>query len=444
MKNYASKPGMTIVTSFIIFIVIGTGRLMSPHATTDGKGASLIDALCTSTSAVCVTGLIVQDTPLYFTRFGHIIILILIQIGGLGIMTSYVFFTLAVRKRLLISQQVAMKGVFDSEYIGEIKKTVLFIVISTFVIEAAGTSVLAIHWSEEPFGDDIFYSLFHSISAFCNAGFSLFSDSLATYHNDITVTITIGLLIVFGGVGFIVLINLFELFTSLLGSNKNRRLNLHTKIVLTTTAILIILGAILFYTFEHEQTLSSLSVKNKIFVSVFQSVTTRTAGFSMVDVGSLTSPTFLYFMFFMFIGGSPCSTAGGVKTTTVFVIFALVYSIFQGKEELEVYGRTIHKRTVLKAVSILTISLLTIMLFSLILLYSEEASFNVIIFEVFSAFGTVGLSGGLTSDLTPVGKITVSILIFIGRIGPLTLALIIGRNIVERKIRFPEGRVLVG
>jgi trk system potassium uptake protein TrkH len=443
IKNLAVKPGITIGTSFFVFIVIGTILLMLPVATIDGNGTSLIDAIFTSTSAMCVTGLIVQDTAVYFSRFGHIVILTLMQLGGLGIMTSYAFFSIAIGKRLFISQQVAMKGVLDTEY-GEIKKTVLFIVISTFIIEAIGAVVLAIHWSEEPFGDYVFYSIFHSISAFCNAGFSLFSNSLINYSGDAVVNVTIGLLIVCGGLGFIVLSNLsgFLLFFSKRG--KKRRVHLHTKIVLTMTGILIILGAILFYTFECKNTLDLFSVKDKVFVSFFQSITTRTAGFTTVDIGSLAAPTSLCFIFFMFIGGSSGSTAGGIKVGTFFVILAAVYNMFRGREDVEAFERTINRQTVRKAVSIATISILTIVLFCMALLYTENAPFKVVIFEAFSAFGTVGLSAGLTPDLTGIGKILISVLIFMGRIGPLTLALILGREIVERKIRFPEERVVIG
>ena len=447
IKNLAVKPGITIGTSFFVFIVIGTILLMLPVATIDGNGTSLIDAIFTSTSAICVTGLIVQDTAVYFSRFGHIVILTLMQLGGLGIMTSYAFFSIAIGKRLLISQQVAMKGVLDTEY-GEIKKTVLFIVVSTFIIEAIGAVVLAIHWSGEPFSDYVcdyvFYSIFHSISAFCNAGFSLFSNSLINYSGDVVVNVTIGLLIVSGGLGFIVLSNLsgFLLFFSKRG--KKRRVHLHTKIVLTMTGILIILGAILFYTFEYKNTLDLFSVKDKVFVSFFQSITTRTAGFTTVDIGSLAAPTFLYFIFFMFIGGSSGSTAGGIKIGTFFVILAAVYNMFRGREDVEAFERTVNRQTVRKAISITTISILTIVLFCMALLYTENAPFKVVIFEAFSAFGTVGLSAGLTPDLTDIGKILISVLIFTGRIGPLTLALILGREIAERKIRFPEERIVIG
>ena len=442
-KNLTVKPEVTIIASFFIVITTGALLLMLPVATLDGKGTSLVDAFFTSTSALCVTGLVVQDTAVYFSRFGHIVILVLMQLGGLGIMTSYAFFSIAIGKRFLISQQVAMKEVLDTGY-GEVKKTVLFIIISTFVIEDIGAVVLAIRWSNEPFGDYVFFSIFHSISAFCNAGFSLFSNSLINYRGDVVVNVTIGLLIVSGGLGFIVLSNLFGYFSLFPKGDKKRRINLHTKIVLTMTGILIIVGAILFYIFECKNTLDLFSIKDKIFVSFFQSVTTRTAGFSTVDIGSLTTPTFLFFIFFMFIGGSSGSTAGGIKTGTFFVIIAVVYNMFRGREEVEVFERTIHRRTVLKAVSIATLSLLTILMFCLILLYTEEASFKVVIFEAFSAFGTVGLSAGLSSDLTVIGKVTVSILMFVGRIGPLTLALVLGREVAGRKIHFPEERIVVG
>jgi trk system potassium uptake protein TrkH len=442
-KSFSTKPGATISASFFIFIMIGTILLMLPVATVDGKGTSLVDALFTSTSAFCVTGLTVQDTSVYFSRFGHVIIIILIQLGGLGIMTSYAFFSIAIGKKLLISQQVTMKGVLNTEN-GEIKKTIFFIIISAFVLEAIGAAVLAFHWSHETFDDYIFFSIFHSISSFCNAGFSLFSNSLIGYSNDLVVNVTIGLLIVSGGLGFIVLSNLSGYFSFFPKKDKKRRVNLHTKIVLTMTVILIIVGAILYYLFEYNNTLNLFPTRDKIFVSFFQSITTRTAGFTMVDIGSLATPTFLYFMFFMFIGGASGSAAGGIKVGTFFLILAVVYNMFRGREDVEIFDRTIHRRTVQKAVSIATLSLLTILLFCLILLYTEDAPFHAVIFEAFSAFGTVGLSTGLSNDLTVTGKVIVSLLIFVGRIGPLTLALILGKEIAKRKIRFPEERIVVG
>ena len=442
-KSFSTKPGATISATFSVFIMIVTILLMLPVSTIDGKGTSLVDALFTSTSALCVTGLVVQDTSLYFSRFGHIVIMVLIQIGGLGIMTFYAFFSIAIGKKLLISQQVTMKGVLNTEN-GEIRKTIFFIILSAFVLESIGAAVLAVHWSHEPFDDYIFYSIFHSISAFCNAGFSLFSNSLIGYSNDLVVNVTIGILVVSGGLGFVVLSNLCGYFSFFSKKGMKRRVNLHTKIVLTMTVILIIVGAILYYLFEYNNTLDLFSTRDKILVSFFQSITTRTAGFTMVDIGSLATPTFLFFIFFMFIGGASGSAAGGIKVGTFFLIIAVVYNMFRGREEVEAFDRTIHRRTVQKAVSIATLSLLTILLFCLILLYTEDAPFQAVIFEAFSAFGTVGLSTGLSADLSVAGKVIVSVLIFVGRIGPLTLALVLGKEITERKIRFPEERIIVG
>ncbi len=442
-KRFSTKPGVAISASFFILIMIGTILLMLPVSTVDGKGTPSIDAFFTSTSALCVTGLVVRDTSLYFSRFGHVVIMVLMQLGGLGIMTSYAFFSMAIGKKLLISQEVTMKGVLNTGN-GEIRKTIFFIIVSAFVLEAIGATVLAFHWSHETFDDYIFFSIFHSISAFCNAGFSLFSNSLIGYSNDLVVNVTIGLLIVSGGLGFIVLSNLSGYFLFFLKKGKKEKINLHTKIVLTVTGILIIVGAILYYLFESNNTLDLFSTRDKIFVSFFQSITTRTAGFTMVDISSLAAPTYLYFIFFMFIGGASGSAAGGIKVGTFFLILAVVYSMFRGREEVEIFDRTIHRRTVQKAVSIATLSLLTTLLFCLILLYTEEAPFHTVIFEAFSAFGTVGLSAGLSADLSAIGKVIVSILMFVGRIGPLTLALVLGKEIAKSKIRFPEESIVVG
>ncbi|HLG29803.1 MAG TPA: potassium transporter TrkG, partial [Candidatus Brocadiales bacterium] len=344
------------------------------------------------------------------------------------------------------SQQVAIKGALDTEYTGGALRLVRFVVISTFVLEACGCLSLFIHLLPEmpSIKTAFFTSVFHSISAFCNAGFSIFRNNLVDYQTDLVVNLTITFLIILGGLGFPVLANLYGLTVRLFNTERMEKATLHTKLVLFITAPLIACGLALFCFFEYNNCLAHLSFPDKLMVSYFQVVTPRTAGFNTVDIGSLTSPTYLLLMFLMFIGGSPGSTAGGIKTVTAGVIAVTLYAMLRGKDDVEILGRTIPRRTVQRAVSIVTIATLVVILASMTLLYTEKESFEVIVFEIFSAFGTVGLSAGLTPNLTDVGRLLITALMFIGRVGPLTIALAVSMAPPPVRIKFPEERVLVG
>lgn len=446
LRHFGRKPGISISASFLIIIFIGTILLRQPQATATGERMRLIDALFTATSATCVTGLVVKNTAEYFSTFGKVVILSLIQVGGLSIMTLTAFFTLAIGRRVAISQQAFIKEALDIEYAKEALSLVRFIVVSAFILESFGALLLFIHLLPKmpSVGTALFASIFHSISAFCNAGFSIFKNNLVDYQTDLMVNLIITSLIILGGLGFHTLINFYGLSASIFTPERRRRITLHTLLVLFVTASLIGCGLGLFCFFEYNNSLAHLTFPDKLMVSYFQAVTPRTAGFNTVDIGSLASPTYLLLMFLMFIGGSPGSTAGGIKTVTAGVIAVTLYAMLRGKDDVEILGRTIPKRIIQKAVSIITVATLVVILASMILLYTEKERFEFIVFEIFSALGTVGLSAGLTPGLTDVGRLIITLLMFIGRVGPLTIALAVGMAPPPVRIKFPEERVMVG
>ncbi|MFQ5956503.1 MAG: TrkH family potassium uptake protein [Candidatus Brocadiales bacterium] len=445
IKTLSKRPGISISGSFLIIIFVGACLLSLPQATSTGERTPFIDAVFTATSATCVTGLIVRDTGQYFSTFGQVVILLLIQVGGLGIMTLAAFFGAVFAGRLSVSQQAAVKEVLDVTSVEEVFRLLRFIVVVTLLFEAIGFCALLPVWmgNTDSLGTALFYSLFHSVSAYCNAGFSLFSDSLVGYRENVLLNSIVTSLIIMGGLGFYVLANLYYSF---LLSPKNRHeggLTLHTQLVLISSVILIVLGAACFYLFERNHSLATLGPFHQFQTCYFQSVTARTCGFNTVDIGNLASPTILLLMFLMFIGGSPGSTAGGIKTTVIALVVTATYSFLKGRDQVAFFGRTIPRFIIQRAFAILICSFTAILISSIILLSVEEATFEQILFEVFSAFGTVGLSTGITPQLSPLGKVVVTILMFVGRLGPLTLAVIL---IKERapKVSYPEEKIAVG
>ncbi|KPK96588.1 MAG: hypothetical protein AMJ95_13405, partial [Omnitrophica WOR_2 bacterium SM23_72] len=397
------KPAQLMVTSFFFAIGMGAILLMLPLASASGEKTSLVDALFTATSATCVTGLIVKDTASHFSFFGQTVILCLIQIGGLGIMTFSVSLALLLGKRLQMQRQIVMQDVLDQETLFNVKDLILFIVKMTVFFELIGAFVLFFIWQGR-FESKLvtaYYALFHSVSAFCNAGFSTFTDSLMRFSKDIWTNVTIMALIVLGGLGFTVVKDLFDS----LRRKKAFRFRVQTKIVLIMTLLLIVVGAIGFYLLEVYHSLIGLGTKDKILVSLFQSTTSRTAGFNTCDISGLSSATIFMIMILMFIGGSPGSTAGGIKTTTLAVLAAAVASGFRQKEESELYRRTIPFEVVRKAFSVFLISLFIVAAFFLLLLFIEQERFPGLMFEAVSAFGTVGLSTGATALLSQKGKL---------------------------------------
>ncbi|MFH0826764.1 MAG: TrkH family potassium uptake protein [Candidatus Omnitrophota bacterium] len=436
------KPAQLMVTSFSFAIGMGAILLMLPLASASGEKTSLVDALFTATSATCVTGLIVKDTVSHFSFFGQAVILFLIQMGGLGIMTFSVSLALLLRKRMEMQRQVVMQDVLDQDTLFNVKDLIVFIVKMTLAIELIGAIVLFFLWQGR-FESKLacaYYALFHSVSAFCNAGFSTFTDSLMRFSGDIWTNITVMALIILGGLGFTVVKDLFDSW----GKKKAVRLRVQTKIVLIVTFLLMVAGAIGFYLLELHHSLAGLGTKDKILVSFFQSTTSRTAGFNTCDISSLSSATLFMIMILMFIGGSPGSTAGGIKTTTVAVLAATVVSGFRQKDESEIYRRTIPFEVVRKAFSVFLISLFIVAAFFLLLLYVDQEKFSAVLFETVSAFGTVGLSTGATALLSQKGKIVVTLLMFIGRLGPLTITYAFMQPRRPPRYTYAEERVMIG
>lgn len=445
IRTLGKRPGISISGSFLIIIFIGAGLLSLPIATATADGIPFIDAIFTATSATCVTGLFVRETGQYFSTFGQVVILLLIQIGGLGIMTLAGFFGAVFAGRISVAQQAAVKETMEVTSAGEIRRLLLFIVIVALSLEALGFFVLLSVFlkTTDNIGTALYYSAFHSISAYCNAGFYLFTDSLVDYRDNAVVNFTVTSLVILGGLGFYVLFNLYYSFLSLFREKHEGGITLHSKMVLITTVILIVLGAACFYAFERNNVLATLEPFDQFQVSYFQSITARTCGFRTVDVADLASPTLLLLMFLMFVGGSPGGTAGGIKTMALLLFVAATYSFLRGREEVILFGRTIPMPIIRRAFAILICACTAILISSIILLYTEAAEFEQIIFEVFSAFGTVGLSSGITPELSPAGKIVVIVLMFIGRLGPMTLALVLIKGRVQR-VSYPKEKVAVG
>ena len=457
------KPAQMFVLSFGLIILVGTMLLCLPRATTPGKAISAIDALFIATSATCVTGLSTLNIGSEFSNLGHYIILFLIQIGGLGIMTFAAFFSIALGKTISIKERIVMKDLLNYETLGEIGKVVIYILIITFVLEFTGAIFLLDVWPEKyapTIPEKIKFSVFHSVSAFCNAGLSLLDNNLENYPGHLKVNMVITLLIIAGGLGFTVMFNLitfrvstlrflqkFRFFRKYTQHTTPSRLTLQTKIVLVTTAALILLGTVFLLLFEYRNpaTIANSSFGEKTLVSYFHSVASRTAGFDTVGTGLFTNPSLLLIMFLMFIGASPGSTGGGIKTCTFVILLMTIRSFVQGRNNVELFKRTLHKRIIESAIVIFAASILLIFTFSLILTILEpRIPFEKLLFEVISAFGTVGLSTGITAQLCTASKAVIIITMFIGRIGPLTMMLAMAQEETKTSYEFPNENVMVG
>lgn len=439
------SPPQILVLGFLSFILVGAALLMLPFATT--KGISAVDAIFTATSAVCVTGLIVKDIPNDFTLFGHIVILLLIQFGGLGYMTSATIISLLIGKKIGLGERLIMREALNVISIEGIVKFTKGVLKFTLLFELIGTIILTFRFMQDfDLRDAFFYGLFHSVSAFNNAGFSLFSDNLIRYRGDITVNLVITTLIIIGGIGFIVISDLYRF-----ERREVTKLSQHTKIVLTTTAILIVLASVLIFMFEtaNPHTFDQLSFKEKLLVSYFSAVTPRTAGFNTVDYSSLRIETLFLAIILMFIGASPGGTGGGVKTSTFAIVLMSLWSTMRGMRDTILFKRRIPADTVSKSLLLVTLALLFIIFITLYIIRTEDTKYLSTMFEVTSAFGTVGLSVGdggvrsLSAIFTPMGKLLISFTMFVGRLGPLTLAFAVVRR-KEERFRYPEGRVIIG
>jgi len=442
------KPLQILLGSFILIILIGAGLLMLPKATT-GHHISFVDALFTSTSATCVTGLIVVDTGTFFTRFGQSVILLLIQLGGLGIMTMAAFFAVILGTRMSIRERVIMRDLLSDESMAKIGQTLWQVLGLTMFIEGVG--VVAIYellpQGSVPASDKLFFSIFHAISAFCNAGFSTLSTSLIGFSDHIMLVSTFGLLIILGGVGFPVLVNLvghrFYGTTGPLGKKK-LRVNTQTHIVVGVTIFLIVFGAIWIWISNYGLAGNGQFNIHTILASFFQSITARTAGFNTINIGTMTIPAIMGIIALMFIGASPGSTGGGVKTTTFFLSVQAIWTQLTGKPKTEYRHRTIPPQLLTRSMMlILAAAMLVFTSFTLLTFFEQQDPMK-LFFETVSAFGTVGLSMGATPELSTTGRIIITITMYLGRVGPMAFIIALGRRQKKHNYEYPEESVMLG
>ncbi|NMH68933.1 Ktr system potassium transporter B [Bacillus sp. RO3] len=432
------SPPQLLVVTFLFFIIVGMGLLKLPFATT--QSITWLDALFTTTSAMTVTGLAVVDTGAAFTLFGEVVIMGLIQIGGLGIMSFAVLIFLMLGKKIGFKERLLVQQALNQTSVGGVIKLVKYLFIFSFIVEGFAVILLASEWVPEyGWGRGLYVSLFHSISAFNNAGFSLWSDSLMGYAGNPMVNITISFLFILGGIGFTVLVDLWKQKTI-------RKLSLHTKIMIVGTFVINTFAFMMIFILEYNNphTLAQLPLMDKVFASYFQAVTPRTAGFNTLDYGSMERSTLLLTILLMFIGAGSASTGGGIKLTTFVVILLSVVAFLKQKKEIRILRRTIDETYIFKALAVSMISVLLVFTALFFLNMTEkDSSFLSILFEVVSAFGTVGLSMGITASLTAVGKWILIIVMFVGKLGPLTLAFSLSRPDKE-KIRYPKEEILTG
>lgn len=439
MDKYVST---IIVVSFILTIAFGSVMLMLPFATTNGY-INPEDALFTAASAVTVTGLACVDTATHYTTFGQIVILCLIQIGGLGFMTISTFAILIMNKSFSIKDKAYIENDFTTGNYKNVKDLGLRVIYFTFGIELTGALLLYIQYSELKGMHRVFASLFHAISAFCNAGFSIFSNNLENYKAHWGINLTIMMLIILGGLGFLVLDEILLLVRGKI--KRYARLSLHSKIVILTTLILIFAGALVIFIEELFNPNNHYSLPVKILSSLFHSVSARTAGFNTINLTIYTSASAFILMALMYVGASPGSTGGGIKTTSASVIVAYFRTKLKGKENTDIFYRHISQKTIEKSFAVATMYIVLIFLFSLLLITVEPQKNPLyLLFETISAFGTVGLSMGVTFDLSWLSKILLSLTMFIGRVGPLTLLGAMSKKETRAVIKYPEDQVMIG
>ncbi|OMD58382.1 Trk family potassium uptake protein [Paenibacillus odorifer] len=436
------SPPQILVLGFASIILIGALLLMLPISSTSGNSVEFIDALFTSTSATCVTGLVVLDTGISFTIFGKTVIMILIQIGGLGFMTMATLFSLVLKRKISLRDRLILQEAMNQGSMEGIVRLIRRVLIYSLVIEGCAAVLLSIRWAfDMPLGKAIYYGIFHAVSMFNNAGFDIFGDfrSLTDYVYDPLVNIIVMFLIVSGGIGFIVMSDLVEFRVT-------RRLSLHSKVVLSTSTGLILIGALVIFIFEftNTRTLGSLNFGGKILSAFFQSVSPRTAGANTVDIAGLRQATQFFIVILMFIGASPGSTGGGIKTTTFTMMIGAVIAMLRGREDVVLFRYRLAQERIYKALTITLLALLLIASVSMILSTTEDSNFLAILFETTSAFATVGLTMGLTPELSAIGKILLCLTMFAGRLGPLTLAYALGPKQGKPLYKYPEGKIIIG
>lgn len=445
IASFRFHPAQVLMGSFLIIILIGTALLSLPRAVKPGNFLSPLDALFTATSATCVTGLIVVDTGQHFSRLGQLIILTLIQIGGLGLMTYASFFALILRRRISLKEKSMIRDMLNYENMGLISRLLGTTILFTFILEAAGAVSLFIGFEGRyaSMGERVYSAIFHAISAFCNAGFSLQTDSFMSFQGNYLVITTLMVLILLGGLGFPVLLNLSG-FRLTPGGGRRKLLTVQTRLVLAISGALLFSGFLFFLIAESGNTLQGMGWSERLLNAFFQSVTARTAGFNTLNIGLIGTPTLLFFLLLMFIGASPGSTGGGIKTTTIGILFAGVWSVIRGRNRIELFRKNIPFTVLNRALVIILFSGSFIFLALVVLTFSENLPFLDLLFETFSAFGTVGLSRGITPLLSSVGKSVIIVSMFFGRLGALTISLAITAPRETYHYDYPPENVMVG
>ncbi|MBM6860370.1 Trk family potassium uptake protein [Clostridium saudiense] len=442
-KSTKLKGVQILALGFLAVILIGGIILTLPISSASGESTNFLDALFTSTSAVCVTGLITLDTGTHWSMFGQTIIMFLIEIGGLGFMSFTTLIAIILGKKITLRDRLILQDAMNTFNIQGLVKMVQYVLTFTITVQLSGALLFSTQFIPEyGIGKGLFYSLFHSISAFCNAGFDLFGNfsSLTNYSSNWVVLLVVSALIIIGGIGFAVWIEIYN-FKSI------KKLSLHSKMVILVTAILLVGGTILMFIFEHNNpnTLANMSMGDKIVNSFFAAVTPRTAGFNSISTAGMTNAGNFLTILLMFIGGSPGSTAGGIKTTTIGVLLVTVICVIRGRDDAEVFKKRFPKELIYKAFTLFFIGGVLIIGATMLLSYTEQgASFLSLLYETTSAFGTVGITLGLTQQLTEIGKVLIMIMMYLGRVGPLTVVLSLMRNKKNNGVRYPEGKILIG
>lgn len=439
------NPVRVLALGFAAVIFLGGLILSLPFATQSGESTPFLDSLFISTSAVCVTGLVTVDTATYWNYFGKTVIITLIQIGGLGFMSFATIAAVFLGKKLGLKDRLLMQEAYNAMSLQGIIKMVRYVVFFTFGVELAGALILMTQFVPMyGWGRGIYYGFFHAISAFCNAGFDLMGNytSLTGVNTNKVIVFTIAALIVIAGLGFSVWIEIWN-FKSL------KRLSLHAKLVLSTTAVLVFGGAVLFFIFEYHNpvTLGSMGILDKVNNALFASVTPRTAGFNTLSIPDMAMASRMLTVILMFIGGSPGSTAGGIKTTAISVLFLTVLCVVRGRHDPEAFGRRIDKENVFKAFAVVVIGLGIVAGVSLWMSFFEApqgATMEQLIFEATSAFATVGLTEGITPGLQSGSKIALILGMYFGRVGPITVMLALSKQKSPAQIRYPDGKILIG
>lgn len=449
-RAFLRNPARISIFAFLGLILLGSAVLMLPVATANNP-LGFVNAIFTATSATCVTGLVVVDTGSVLSPFGQTVVLILIQVGGLGIMTLSTLLILMVRGRPRLVHQMVIQDSFTQGGEKSLRSILAHVVLFTAVVEGIGFGLLLLRFFPgREIGESLYLALFHSVSAFCNAGFSLFSDSLMAYRGDWVLNLVICFLIVSGGIGFLVLAELKRRFP--LNRRGWYRLSLHSKIVLSTSFILVILGSLLIIAMEWHNTLSPLSISGRFAAGFFQSVTARTAGFNTLPVGEMANETLFLLVLLMYIGASPGSCGGGIKTSTLASLVVLGFSRIRGSQKPRIFSRTISQESIGRAISLVMVSMVVVVSGTMILLMTElgdvshamsRGMFLDLLFEVVSAFGTVGLSTGITGGLTTGGKLVITIIMFVGRLGPLLIAVAVSRGAAP-PYDYAEESIMIG